>query len=107
MSRTSPVARISWVTASVESVAAPRRSSALSASDLPAPIPPVSPTNGVRLGVAVCLLGIGPGGFALALGLSLTGLRLDGLSRLRRLSGAGLVRLDLGCNLANLVGLLG
>ena len=38
----------SCTTASVDRVAAPSRSSAASASDLPAPIPPVSPTNGGR-----------------------------------------------------------
>src|SRR3954452_6479109 len=45
-SRTSSLASRSWTTASVESVAAPRSSSALSASDFPAPIPPVRPTKG-------------------------------------------------------------
>src|SRR5205807_8640509 len=38
----------SCTTRSVESTAAPARSSADSAVDLPAPIPPVSPTNGIR-----------------------------------------------------------
>src|SRR4051812_25076993 len=47
-SRISPVVSSSRTTASLDSVAAPRRSSALSASDLPAAMPPVRPTNGTR-----------------------------------------------------------
>ena len=46
MSRSSSVASSSWTTASVDSVAAPSSARARRASDLPAPIPPVSPTNG-------------------------------------------------------------
>ena len=38
----------SCTTRSVDSTAAPARSSASSAVDLPAPIPPVSPMNGIR-----------------------------------------------------------
>ncbi len=45
-SRTSSSAYSSCTTASVDSVAAPSRSSAASAVDFPAPSPPVSPTNG-------------------------------------------------------------
>ena len=47
--RTSGSSYSSWTTASVESTAAPRRSSASSAVDFPAPIPPVSPTNGTAM----------------------------------------------------------
>ena len=47
-SRTRSSASSSWTTASVESVAAPSRPSAASASDLPAAIAPVRPTNGIR-----------------------------------------------------------
>ena len=45
---TSGSAYSSWTTASADRVAAPRRSSAASASDFPAPMPPVRPTNGGR-----------------------------------------------------------
>src|SRR5581483_1974945 len=48
----------SCTTASVERTAAPARSSALRAVDFPAPIPPVSPTNGVRSGFGVSLDGL-------------------------------------------------
>src|SRR5947208_7638938 len=58
LSRTSPVVSSSCTTESVESVAAPTRSSALRASDLPAAIPPVSPTNGTRASPAIRLLGL-------------------------------------------------
>src|SRR3954471_21690112 len=49
-SRTSSVPYSSWTTASVDSVAAPSSASAFSAVDLPAPRPPVSPTNGMTAG---------------------------------------------------------
>ena len=47
-SRTSSRSSRSWATRSVESVAAPARSKAASASDLPAPIPPVRPMKRVK-----------------------------------------------------------
>src|SRR5204862_500769 len=67
----------SCTTASVESVAAPSRSRAASASDLPAPIPPVRPTKGSRGGgsagpaiggLSRCSL-LGRGGVVLGSGL--------------------------------------
>src|SRR6478735_5375357 len=45
-SRTSGSSYSEWTTWSVEIVAAPKRLSAAKASDLPAPMPPVRPTNG-------------------------------------------------------------
>src|SRR6185312_14118286 len=74
--RTSPAWCSSCTTASVDSVAAPSRASAASAVDLPAAMPPVSPTNGTRAALRrlrlLCrVLG---GGVRLRLGLSLGGL---------------------------------
>ena len=48
---TSSVPSSSCTTASLESTAAPRRSQAASASDLPEPMPPVKPTNSNGLGL--------------------------------------------------------
>src|SRR3954452_8142002 len=90
-SRTSSVFSSSCVTASVDSVAAPRRSSARSASDLPAPMPPVRPTNGV-LGVAVGLVGF-LGGRRLLVRLHLRGRLADFVRLLRVHRGCILGRL--------------
>src|SRR5207248_11153948 len=58
-SRAWSLARLSWPTSSVESVAAPRRSNARSASDFPAAIPPVRPMNGTRSRAFAPAMGLG------------------------------------------------
>src|SRR4051812_49889420 len=63
-SRTSGLERrSSWTISSLEMTAAPWRAKALSASDFPAPMPPVTATaTGLRLGlVAAFLVGVGFG----------------------------------------------
>src|SRR6185312_6621459 len=91
--RTSPAWCSSCTTASVDSVAAPSRASAASAVDLPAAMPPVSPTNGTRAALRrlrlLCrVLG---GGVRLRLGLSLGGRGAIALGRGRLLDRGRLV----------------